>query len=351
MHAVGDLVALFRREFALCNVREGEIVALLTEPATRPDYVAAASAAAQTLGAGVFEVGVSAMGWDTPTPVKGMGASVPVLAHPSPLNDAIAASLQRADIVIDLVPETIIHIDLRGVLLDAGVRVLTIVEAPDALERMFPPEGIKESVVAMAERVSRASSLRVVSDAGSELIYEMPGVMPVRQYGYADEPGRWDHWPSALVAAYPVDGTAQGRLVLTPGDIVYPFKRYVESNVVLTIEKGYVVDVAGGLDAFLIRDYLESWDEPEVFATSHMGFGMLPRAQWSAMAFYEKAEMLGMDGRSVQGNFLFSTGPNRFTGRHVDAHIDIPVHGCSVYLDDDLVIDAGQPVAGEFSAA
>jgi len=351
MHAVGDLVPLFRSELQLCNVRDGEIVALLTEPATRSDYVAAASAAAQSLGAKVFEVSVPAMGWDTPTPVKGMGASVPVLSHPNPLHDAVCASLLRAGLVLDLIPETVIHVGLRGVLLDAGVRILTVVEAPDALERMFPPEGIKESVVAMAERVSRASLLRIVSDAGTELTYEMPGVMPVRQYGYADEPGHWDHWPSALVAAYPVDGTAQGTLVLTPGDIVFPFKRFIEADVTLRIEGGYVVDIAGGLDAFLIRDYLESWNEPEVFATSHMGFGMMPRAQWSAMAFYEKAEVMGMDGRCVRGNFLFSTGPNRFTGRHVEAHLDIPVHGCSVYLDDHLVIDAGEPVADEFAVA
>lgn len=349
MHSVGDLVPLFRREFVLCNIREGEIVGLLTEPATRDDYIAAAAAAAQTLGAEVFEVSVSALGWDTPTPVKGMGASVPVLAQPSRMTDAIAASLRKADIVIDLVPETIIHIDLRGVLLDEGVRVLTVVEAPDALERMFPPEGIKERVVALAERVSRGSGVRVRSERGTDLTYEMPKTMPVRQYGYADEPGRWDHWPSALVAAYPVDGTAQGRLVLTPGDIVYPFKRFVECEVDLTIKDGYIVDISGGLDAFIIEDYLRSWEEPEVFATSHIGFGMLPRAQWSALAFYEKAEMLGMDGRSVEGNFLFSTGPNRFTGRHVEAHLDIPVHGCTVYLDDEPLIENGTPVAHEFA--
>jgi len=351
MHTVGDLVPLFRREFLLCKVREGEIVALLTEPATRPEYVAAASGAAQTLGAHVFEVSVSALGWDTPTPVKGMGASVPVLAQPSAVLDAVSASLLRADLVVDLVPETIIHVDLRGALQKAGVRVLTIVESPDALERMFPPEGIKEAVLSLAERVSRSTTLRVVSSAGTDLSYEMPGVMPVAQYGYADEPGRWDHWPSALVAAYPVDGTAQGTLRLTPGDILYPFKRFVETDTTVRIKDGYVVDVSGGLDAFLIADYLASWNEPEVYATSHMGFGMLPRAQWSAMAFYEKTDILGMDGRCVQGNFLFSTGPNRFTGRHVEAHLDVPMHGCSVYLDDELVIDAGTPVAREFALA
>jgi 2,5-dihydroxypyridine 5,6-dioxygenase len=351
MHTVGDLVPLFRREFELCRLSEGELVALLTESATPPEYVAAAAGAAGTLGADVFEVSVSGLGWQTPTPVKGMGASAAALAHPSKLNDAVAASLLHAHFVVDLVPETIIHVPLRETLRDAGVRILTIVEAPDALERMFPPEGIKDAVGAMAKRVAGCEILRVTSSSGTDLSYRMTGDPPVQQYGYADEPGRWDHWPSAMVAAYPVDGTAEGVLVLSPGDIVYPFKRFVADEVRLEIREGYVTEVTGDLDAFLIHDYLESWDEPEVFATSHIGFGMLPRAQWSALAFYEKHQVLGMDGRSVPGNFLFSTGPNRFTGRHVEAHLDIPVHGQTVTFDGEIVVDEGVPVASEFNVA
>jgi 2,5-dihydroxypyridine 5,6-dioxygenase len=112
--------------------------------------------------------------------------------------------------------------------------------------------------------------------------------------------------------------------------------------VTLMLEKGYVVGIEGGLDAQLIQDYLDSWEEPEVFAASHIGFGAHPRAQWSALAFYEKDEVIGMDGRCFKGNFLFSTGPNRDTGRLVEAHLDIPMKGCDVYLDDDRLIAEGR---------
>src|SRR5262249_35247210 len=139
-------------------------------------------------------------------------------------------------------------------------------------------------------------------------------------------------------------GTAEGTVVLQPGDILFPFKRYVETTTRLTLEKGYVVSIEGSLDAELIRGYLESWEEPEVFAASHIGFGMHPRAQWSALAFYEKADGIGMDGRCFKGNFLFSTGPNRFTGRLVEAHLDIPMRGCDVFLDDDQLIANGKIV-------
>ena len=51
-----DLVPLFVREFQLCNVQPGEVVAVLSEPRTRPGYAEAATSAAGVLGAEVFEL-------------------------------------------------------------------------------------------------------------------------------------------------------------------------------------------------------------------------------------------------------------------------------------------------------
>ena len=348
MRHVGDLVPLFRKEFELCRIGEGELVALLTEATTRPEYVAAAAGAARSLGAETFELSVGNLGWDAPATVLGMGMGVASLARESRLTEAIAGALGRADVVIDLIPETIIHTPLRGQLQAAGARILTVVEPPDALERLLAPPGIKRSVLAMAARMRAADTLRVLSDAGTDVTFNMQGARAIAQYGFADEPGRWDHWPSALVAAYPVDGETSGTVVLQPGDIVFPFKRHVEAPVTLEVREGYVESIEGGTDAFLLREYLESWEEPEVFATSHVGLGMLPRARWSAMAVYDKRESVGMDGRSAAGSFLFSTGPNRFTGRLVEAHLDIPLHSCTVLLDGEVIVEAGRPLAAEY---
>jgi len=330
----GDLTPLFKRQFELWQVAAGEVVGILTDPASPRAYVEASRGAASALGAQAFEISVGAIGWDTPTPIKGMGAGVPAIAHQSPLLDAVTAALSKASFVVDLVPETLIHVELRGALTAAGARVLTIVEPPDALERMISSPRLKGEVEAVRERLVGARTLRVTSAAGTDVAYNLEQTPPFTQYGYSDRAGKWDHWPSALAVIYPTDGSAQGRVVLSPGDIVFPFKRYVETPVHLAITDGYVVGIEGGVDAQLIQDYLDSWEEPEVFAVSHVGFGLHPRAQWSALAFYEKDDVMGMDGRCFRGNFLFSTGPNRYTGRLVEAHLDIPMRGCEVLLDD-----------------
>ena len=55
------LALLFRREFELCNVARGETIVLLSDLNARRDYVSAAFAAADDLGADIYEMCVNAM--------------------------------------------------------------------------------------------------------------------------------------------------------------------------------------------------------------------------------------------------------------------------------------------------
>ena len=344
MEPVADLVPMFRREFELCAVRKGELVILLTEPRTRPEYIGAAGGAALALGADMFEISVRSQGWKG-TPFAGRGGmSVPALTYPTRLLDVVRDTLSRADFVVDLIPDTIIHRPLRDELKEAGARILTVCEPPDALERMAPSPAITAEVIALRDRLAPASELHVSSAAGTDLTFDLVGTRANGQKGYADEAGMWDHWPSALVTGYPVDDAARGTLVLSPGDIVLPFNRYVETPVTMRIEAGFVKEIEGGLDADFVRDYLEGFDDREVYRTSHIGFGMHPAAQWNGLSFYDMRETMGMDARCFRGGFLFSTGPNRFTGRYVDAHLDIPMRGCTVTLDGEIVLNAGELV-------
>jgi 2,5-dihydroxypyridine 5,6-dioxygenase len=343
MDHAGELTGMFRRAFELSKVTQGEVVGVLTEPKTRPEYTTAAIGAAATLGAHVFEISVPALGWKAPTIVAGMGTGVPALGSDSALAEPIAEALRRTDFVVDLTLEAIIHVPLREVLREAGCRILSINEPAEALERMFPTPEIKQAVLRLRDVVLAARTLEITSGAGTDMHYELSGEFPIPgQWGCADEPGRWDHWPSALVSSYPVDGTARGTLVIDAGDLLFPHKRYVESPVTLEIDGGYVRSVSGGLDAELIRGYLDSWHDPEVYATSHVAFGAHPAAQWSALGFYEKDGTHGMDARCMAGGVVFSTGPNRWAGRWVEAHIDVPMRACTVKLDGTPLIEEGR---------
>ena len=103
------------------------------------------------------------------------------------------------------------------------------------------------------------------------------------------------------------DHSVEGVVVLTPGDIVFPYCRYVEHPVRLTISDGFVTSVTGAADAVLINDYLELFNDPRGYQVSHIGWGMDERARWDALAAGSGG--IGIDSRSYCGSVMFSTGP------------------------------------------
>ena len=45
------------------------------------------------------------------------------------------------------------------------------------------------------------------------------------------------------------------------------------------------------------------------------------------------------------GNFLFSTGANKFANRFTLGHFDLPMRNCTVLLDGKAVVDKGRLAA------
>ncbi|HEY2021446.1 MAG TPA: 2,5-dihydroxypyridine 5,6-dioxygenase, partial [Paraburkholderia sp.] len=194
--------------------------------------------------------------------------------------------------------------------------------------------------------IERAREMRVTSKAGTDLSCPLGEFPAIAEYGFVDKPGRWDHWPSGFALTFPNEGTANGRIVIDKGDILLPQKSYCTEPIVLTVEAGYATRIEGGVDADLLREYMETFDDPDAYAISHIGWGLQKRAHWSTLGLYDREATLGMDARAFDGNFLFSLGPNNEGGgaRTTACHIDIPLRRCTVSLDGVDVVRDGKTV-------
>lgn len=53
---------------------------------------------------------------------------------------------------------------------------------------------------------------------------------------------------------------------------------------------------------------MKYFNDPEVYGISHIGWGLQPRAQWTAMGLHDKNDGMCMDARAFYGNFLFPPG-------------------------------------------
>jgi len=41
--------------------------------------------------------------------------------------------------------------------------------------------------------------MRITSKGGTDVVYRIGMYPTISEYGYTDQPGRWDHWPAAFV--------------------------------------------------------------------------------------------------------------------------------------------------------
>jgi 2,5-dihydroxypyridine 5,6-dioxygenase len=233
-----------------------------------------------------------------------------------------------------------------------GVRVQMVIDAPDDLYQLQSPPGLKEAVLHAHRLYERTREVRVTSKAGTDLTYRRGEYPVMSQYGMADEPGRFDHWGVGLLHTFPDEGSANGRVVIQPGDIVIlPYCRYVTDRIELDVREGHITSIEGGVDATLMREWLEEGktgpDDKDPFAVSHLGWGLNPQCRWDALALYGDApERARAAARSFPGNFLFSTGPNTQGGgkRTTRGHYDVPMRGCTVALDGRVVVQDGRLV-------
>lgn len=329
----------FEQVFALCGAHAEEAVVLLTETRSRALNVELARLALARRGIAAAEIRVPTPRQTAPVPVRSTGASQ-VLGGQS----AAVAGLKAAGLVVDLTREGLLHARELPEILASGARVMMISnEHPDALERLVP-RAADEAVVKQAIKACKtAATLKVESAAGTDLTIDLRDARVGGVWGWAAKPGMVAHWPGGIVVNFPRPHAVNGRLVMDAGDVNLTFKRYLESRVTLHIEDDYVTAIDGlGTDAELMRRYFDAWGDREAFGVSHVGWGLNDRARYEALSFYDREDFNGTELRAFAGNFLYSTGANEFAGRYTEGHFDLPLRGCTLRLDDTVVVREGR---------
>jgi 2,5-dihydroxypyridine 5,6-dioxygenase len=335
---------LCEKELQLCGLKEGEVMAVLTQGGEKLDYADAFLTAADRLGATGFHVRVP----NAAASLSGDAGQWAVGATPLATNQPALEALKAADLVIDTIFLLFSKEQLE--IQDAGARILLCIEPIEHLVQLFPTTEQRERVEYGGELLGKAKTLRFTNALGTDVTYQLGTYPVITEYGYTDTPGRWDHWPSGFLFTGGADDGVDGKVVLAPGDIVYPFKEYVRTPVEFTIEQGRIVDIRGQLDADIVRDYMASFNDEKAYGIAHIGWGLNEKATWSYLATDRRG--LHMHGRCFYGNVLFSTGPNQEFGGTNDTqcHVDMPMRNCSLYLDDEPIVVDGDIVVDQMKA-
>lgn len=357
-----SLSALCRKIMELCAVKQDEKVLIVTPHVWNYEYVKALMTALSDMGADAMHVSVNAK-----------------TAGGSPGTDLRRGSTpwcfdvyKTADFVIhpdrtldspSVIPE---YCDEFGDLMAAGVRMLDITISPPLQRRMFPTEERTKRTWLAAELLDKAETIRIKSDSGTDLTYSKKGRPAAAQVGYTDTPGRWDHFGWADVNCAPLEDSANGTLVVEPGDVGgygAGLLGYMFKPMKLTLKDGYVTEIEGGAESILLRRWLEQWNSRESFGTSHIGFGLHERTA-PTMGFgslfgygrYDATEDLFSYTHNAAGSIVLAFGMNYgfgkklvryftlFGQRKAPSHMHITVFNQDFYLDDQLIVKKGKIV-------
>lgn len=308
-----------------CAVKEGETVLIHTDTESYPHYPAAFLGAARILDADTY-----------------------ILVHPidTPEKGAIKA-WQAADLVVDLSSEPHAYNAILREALNAGTRVLRVGQPWDVMKRLFPTPELKQRVMAGGAIMEKGKTLRITSEAGTDLKIRKASRYTMKIWGGSDQPGRWDIWPSGMVCCAPEEDSAEGTLVVNKGDVLLSMAYYVEEPITMQVRDGLIVEISGnGKDADLLKTWLGKTGHPDAYRIAHVGWGCNDKAQWDRLAMYPRFGFATQDNEAFYGNMQIAFGSNFgiFPDGQTKApsHIDFPCLRNSFWVDDVQVMDRGK---------
>src|SRR6201996_8829147 len=177
-----EMLEVFKEELRLCKVKEGEVVAVLSGGEDHPEYAQAFMLAAQSLGATTFHLNVPKYGQGKVAGQQGRHALTGI--------QPAIETLKRADMVIDLLG--LLFSKEQAEIQEAGARILRVMEPFHILKKMFPTEDLRRSAALPRTVPESASRMRITSPGGTDVTYGLKQYPVISEYGYTDEPGRWD---------------------------------------------------------------------------------------------------------------------------------------------------------------
>lgn len=328
--SAADIIPIFREGLKKSNVRAGEKVVVYADSFTNPVYSAAFMAAARDLGANAFVMVQPLINADAS---NSLGR-----ANPQPLMIEV---MKMADFVVDVSTGGMLYSNDHEAILATGTRIIRAREPEDILMRLMPNDLIKDRAIRGVERYKTAKTIHLTSADGTDLTMSKGDRLASNQYGMADETGRWDHWGTGLVCTTVEEDTVEGLLVFSPGDVLFPFERYVTTPLKIYFEKGMAVRIEGGREATMLRGYLDDRGDDGARRLSHVGWGVEHRANWETLSMRGWDNAGGVETRSCYGNVLLAIGENRdLGGKNASRlHIDMAFRLTRLEIDGQPIVD------------
>jgi leucyl aminopeptidase (aminopeptidase T) len=245
----------------------------------------------------------------------------------------VAAAMAAADVVLAPTIQSLSHTAARKAASDAGVRIATL---PGVTEEMLARlmngdlDEMRRRGWAIVNALNQGSQVRITCRNGSDLTFSIAGRDGIVDAGELSAKGAFGNLPCGEGFIAPVEGTAEGTLVVD-GSIAAV--GLVESPVRLTVEEGHLIGATGDEGAKLME--LLTPHGPDGTNVAELGIGT-----------NEEAILTGniLEDEKIFGTAHVAFGASAGIGGtvQVPVHLDVVVKEPTVEIDGEAILGGGE---------
>ncbi|MDY0200791.1 MAG: aminopeptidase [Tenuifilaceae bacterium] len=253
--------------------------------------------------------------------------------------EAVAQLMKMVDVVVCPTVKSLTHTDARRNAVKEGVRVGTMPGITvDAMARCLSAD--YDKIISLtdfiAEKMEGISTIRVVTEKGTDVTMPVKDRMVIRSKGVLREKGESGNLPSGEVYLAPWEDKTNGKLVI---DGSMASVGMIKTPIVIDIVDGYAKTITGGEEAQRLTEILDK-SGPDARAVAEFGIGTNYKAKLTGLI---------LEDEKVFGTIHIAFGNNLTMGGRisVSSHLDGLVTEPDVYFDDELIMKKGKMLGFE----
>jgi leucyl aminopeptidase (aminopeptidase T) len=257
-------------------------------------------------------------------------------AEPTP---SMARDMKKYDVIVAINSFSLTHTEAREAASKSGARVATM---RGVIPEMFYPDGsisvdyleVEKETRFIASFLTQASEARVKSDSGTNLTLSLKGREGREDAGIYVRSGQWGNLPAGEAYIAPVEGTAEGDLVVEKG-----WFSNLKEDMTINFRNGEVQQIRGGgqingmLSQILGLEH-QTRRKRERCNLAELGIGTNPKARRTDIT---------IEAEKIKGTIHIGIGDNSHMGGKViaDYHQDFVIPRPDLLLDDKKVMEKG----------
>ncbi len=245
--------------------------------------------------------------------------------------EAVAKFMKDFDVLIIPTSKSMSHTRARREACAGKSRCVTlpgIIE--DTMERTLNADyhEIAKRSIKVAELVNRGKIAKVTTPAGTNITMSIEGRVCEADTGLVHKPGDFSNLPAGEAYIAPVEGTANG-IIIVDGAMIGKVKKPIK----IVIKDGFATEISGDKSAQELEEMVDRFGQP-ARNLAELGIGT-----------NHKAQIVGsvLEDEKVMGTVHMALGDNQSMGGKVSvqSHLDGILLKPTLWIDDKKIMEDG----------